>query len=662
MPHRGEQFLHQKDPRLHTTQPVEHEQARKNRRGEKTTQKPADKLADWLQVIEKTHMGHKEDPQVLDRIKQYYHKEYVTITKDDIPQSYWDTQGAIACNEGKKQDLLHAGVTIEEVPIIDSERNKSTKKVFTYPDNLKEQKKEIIKNNQERSLDKWIDYLTSEDATYPAWAKYWAFRSITKMGKVEKVSTCTYCGSTLLPHATLCTACKAALRTPEDTTEKARFSKRNKHTVASFPTLNPRALAMTIGAIRSKVDEKQKPKKDRDSIENISSNLSDDEFKSLLSTEDFSRLYAQFLVEMPVYTIEGLKETRGAWTMYPKGADPAKLVNSLEKYPLGWCTADFETAKKQLEGGDFHVYYSINKDGEAVIPRLAIRMKDGRIAEPPRGIAPNQNLDPYINLEKDGEKGVLDKKLEEFGQEADAFKKRSADMKQLTEIEQRNSKGEELTTEDLRFVYEIDAPIKGFGYQRDLRIEEIKEGRDVKTDLSQITGFPVEQISITQEEALRGGIMFHYGSLNLKTLTSAKGLTLPKIVKGTLYLGKLTSVERLQFPETLNGGLYLSSVASVEGLQFSETMLGSLFLNNLTSAAGVIFPKILRGDLNLNSLTSANGVKFPEIIDGDLELDSLTFAAGVNFPKNIGGSVYLKSLPESEKEQLRKQYPQFSIH
>jgi len=64
----GSQFLHERDSRLHTTDEVEHEKTRKENKDEKTSQKPAEKISDWLEVIERTHMGHRDDPRVLDRI------------------------------------------------------------------------------------------------------------------------------------------------------------------------------------------------------------------------------------------------------------------------------------------------------------------------------------------------------------------------------------------------------------------------------------------------------------------------------------------------------------------------------------------------------------------------------------------------------------------
>ena len=263
----GEQFLHRKDPKLHTTGPLEHEQIRRKRAGEETSQKPADKIASWLGIIDRTHMGHKDDPRVIERIKDYYHREHV-IKPENVPQSYWNLQGEIAVNEGRKQDLINVGVQIAEGP----------KPTYTFPEELKEPAIRTVISNQEQSLDRWVDYLTSADAQYPMWAKYWAFRSLTKMGKFEKM---------------------------ED--GRTRFANREKNTVSSFPVLNPRALANTIGAMNAKLEERGKPKKEQEPVKNLSTTLAEADFQSLLSTEDFSQLYAQFLAEIPQYSTHGLE-------------------------------------------------------------------------------------------------------------------------------------------------------------------------------------------------------------------------------------------------------------------------------------------------------------------------------------------------------------------
>ena len=141
---------YKRNPKLHTTDPVEHEKTRQERLDEETSQKPADKIADWLKVIEQTHMGHRDDPRVLERIKQYYHKEHV-IKPEDVPESYFDLQKKIAREQG------HGDVEIEE-----PQRQELT---------------EVIIADQESTLDNWVDYLSSDDSdSFPMWAKHWAFQ------------------------------------------------------------------------------------------------------------------------------------------------------------------------------------------------------------------------------------------------------------------------------------------------------------------------------------------------------------------------------------------------------------------------------------------------------------------------------------------------------
>lgn len=187
-----------------------------------------------MAVLEKTHTGHRDDPRVLERIRNYYHRQYITISLDNIPQSYWNNKAEIMIRQGYGGDMAQGGVQKETWT--DDKGNEHVNYVFQ--EELKEQELGVIRNNQKRSLDKWLDYLTSEDAPYPTWAKYWAFTSVLKMGKYEKQEA-------------------------EDGTEKAGFQKRTKTTTNSFPLLNPRALAKTIGAMTSLIEERQRVQEEK---------------------------------------------------------------------------------------------------------------------------------------------------------------------------------------------------------------------------------------------------------------------------------------------------------------------------------------------------------------------------------------------------------------
>lgn len=435
------QFLKQKY-QLHTAPEVEQAAKRREARtGEKVPQKPEAKIQNYLERLRE--LTDREDPSERERgieaLKRAIYIRHV-IRPENVPESAYLLEQRIA------RELGYGDVEITE--------------------EFKERKTRQIIDDQRRSLDRWVEYLSSEDAEYPDWAKYWALRSVLEMGQLQK-------------------------KEDENGKEIAYFKKRRKDTTASFAPLNPRALAMTIGALRSHLEQKNKPKEKRETIENLSKKLSEEEFQKLVSTEEFSKIYSQFLLEIPEYSTEGLRETRGEWVKYEKNSDPAPLVNSLDGYPLEWCTANIDTARTQLQGGDFYVYYSIDENGEAKIPRLAIRMQGDSIAEL-RGIAPNQNIDPYIA-------DVAKKKMKEFP-DGEIYEKKSDDMKRLTLIEEKTKAGQPLTKDELIFLYEIDQPIQGFGYQKDPRIQEIRDQRNPKEDVFVALDCDPDQIAWSRDQ------------------------------------------------------------------------------------------------------------------------------------------------------------------
>ena len=510
---------------------------------------------------------------------------------------------------------------------------------------------DIIIKDQEASLDNWVNYIFSKDAdVYPMWAKYFAMRSMVKLSSYDK--------------------------------EKKAFGNRRKDTVSPFPDLNREAFAYVIDILHKKAKQ-----------ESIELDENNPELQKLIESENFGKLYAYAIEQVTPTEVNELMLTEGEWRKYSQGSDHMPLVESIQGHGTGWCTAGESTAKTQLQGGDFYVYYSIDKQGNYTIPRTAIRMQGSQIGEV-RGIAPDQNLDPYMGK-------IVDEKLSEFP-DKEKYKKKTADMNTLTLIERKQSKGEELTKEDLSFLYELDSRIEGFGYRRDPRIEELREARNIKEDLVSITGFKAWEISTTEEEALSGGIKFHYrdldlghlesaeglelpetinGSLDLYMLESAKGLKLPEningldlgnlespeglklpeTINGNLNLGNLEFAEGLKLPETINGDLYLGNLEFAEGLKLPETINGNLDLSNLESAEGLKLPKTLNGNLGLHSLESPKDLKLPETINGNLNLGNLQSAEGLKLPKTLNGDLYLRSLKDDEKEELRRKYPDIKI-
>ncbi|HOX96724.1 MAG TPA: hypothetical protein PLI45_05115, partial [Candidatus Woesebacteria bacterium] len=518
---KGGEFLHKKNSNLQRSHFVQYTVETRNRMGSEVSQKPSEKIIAWLKVLEKTHTGHRDEPKVMERIKDYYHKQYV-IKPENVPDSYFDTQRRLYRERGYGQ--------------------------LEITEDIKRQNIDILVRDQEASFDRWIDYLTCPDAdVYPFWAKYWAFDGVSKLSSFDK--------------------------------EQNKFKKRDEKTVAMFPDLNQEALAKAVDLVVKKVRG-----------ESVLGDEDSSQFKTMVGNANFGEYYALALMDLQrtVENREPLSVVEGKWVKYDKGSDHLPLVRSLEGHNTGWCTAGESTAKIQLQSGDFYVYYSNDHEGNPTVPRAAIRMENSNIGEI-RGVAKDQNLDPYIGQ-------IVEEKLQEFP-DRDKYLKKVKDMERLTEIDSRTKKGETLTDGDLRFIYEIDDKILGFGYQKDPRIQEILSKRVIKKDLAKIYNLDENKISTTENEVMRGGIVFHYGDLYLSSLTTAEGLKLPETMSGDLYLSSLTTAEGLKLPETMSGDLYLSSLTTAEGLKLPETMSGDLYLSSLTTAEGLKLPETMSGDL-----------------------------------------------------------------
>ena len=396
---------------LHNTPEVESAARRTEvREDEKLSQNPAERIQNYLDRLKV--IFEEENPEKRERgtefVKNLLHKKFV-IKQEEIPEAYFDNQRQIAREQG------HGDIEITP--------------------EMRAQLSEVIIADQTSSLDSWVDYLGSQDATYPDWLKYWAFRSALGMGKYDK--------------------------------EKKQFAKRElKKTVAPFPDINREALAYVLDAIEKKSAKRQIDFENLGEDEKV-------EFGKLLQSENFAKLYAFAIEKVTPASQEQITITEGKWVKYDQGSDHLPLVQSLQSHGTGWCTAGESTAQVQLKNGDFWVYYSLDENKTPRIPRAAIRMEGDRIGEV-RGIAEQQNLDPYIG-------DIVQEKLAQFP-DGKAYEKKNADMKLLTEIEKKTKAKKELSKEELIFLYEIDSTIDGFGYQRDPRIKEILDTRKSEED------------------------------------------------------------------------------------------------------------------------------------------------------------------------------------
>ena len=455
---------------------------------------------------------------------------------------------------------------------------------------------EEVIDDQKKSLDKWIEYFLydEESKSYEMWEKYWVFQGLQNLGKYDK--------------------------------ETGKFSKRDKSTVYPFPPVEREYIFTTLKLMEDFLKDKK----------------GEEDIKQALSTGNFKLLYEYVIKQSFLKGEHQSNNDDGKWIKYEQGSDYNILRDSLQGYYTGWCTAAGENfAKDQLAGGDFYVYYSLDKNGEAKVPRIAIRM-DGKdkIGEI-RGIADNQNMEPEMM-------SILEEKLKEFP-DRDKYLKKENDMKLLTLIDKKVNNNIELNVDELKFLYEIDSKITGFGYRKDPRIEEIKRKRNERRDYSLIYNVKEEEVALSIQEWLNNPEKFKAlpGSIDSLYLTSAEGLVLPQLVGGNIELRSLASAEGLVLPKSIGGDIDLRSLASAEGLVLPQHVRG-INLSSLTSAEDLVLPQLVGGDIDLRSLASAEGLVLPESIGGSIDLRSLTSAEGLVLPKSIGGKIYLNSLTSAE--------------
>jgi len=555
----------------------------------------------------------------LDALKRLIFKRFI-IKKENIPKSYIQ----------------------QEV--------ENLKKI--YPERTEEIVIDRLIQSQKQSLEVWIDYLISQIEHYPKELLYWVFNEVLKLGSYNY--------------------------------EKKIFNQRSKNTISNFPPLNAQALAIVLEQLIRKFFNKPPSlilplSQKRNFLEN-------------LERENFNELYCWSLEYIRSLREEKelLPITSGQWKLFSiqNNLDSLSsqelltktkndLIESLKIFKTGWCIDQPSAALNYLASNNILIYFSNDIEGKPTIPRLVIiynspsatsKIVDETTIFEIRGISENQNLDPYI-LE------ILEKKLKEFPKNTRLkYQPILEDIKMLNEIWFKFLNGQELTIQELRFIYEIDKKIGYFGYYKDERIKEILSHRDKRKDLSLIFNCKPWEIALTTQEALQGKSKIYVGSLDLSdkltleeinlptylygdlllnNLRSAKNLVLPKTVKGDLNLFKLQSLKEVKLPDEIYGSLYLDFLSSSEGLILPSFIKGELLMPRISEIKNFTFPSEIGGNLDIRSLQKAENVIFPEKIGGSLNLASLNLAKNIILPKSIEGlALGLNSLKKGENIQL----------
>lgn len=552
----GEEFLNSLYNNMHMEDAVMHTAEKSD--------SPTEKISKYLERLERTHDIAKDNPHKMEVLKKFYYDKYVI---KELPESYINLQKKNARERG------YGDVTVT--------------------DEMKEEMLSNVQKEQEKSLDMWIDYLTSDDAMYPMWFKHYAFRGMFKLNKFDK--------------------------------EKGEFGRRSKTTTEPYIELNREVLARVYDTLVKEIGTDEE--------------ISEEASKALENGESFKKLYEYYLTNTG-YVNRG-NDTDGIWVKYDQGSDYKPLWESLQGKNTGWCTAGEETAKTQLSNGDFYVYYTKDNGGEYKEPRIAIRM-DGKynIGEV-RGVGEHQNLEGCMTP-------IAEKKLNEFPNK-DKYLKKVNNMKLLTEIEKKVNEAKELTKEELSFLYEIDSKIEGFGYSKDPRIKEIRDKRNNKKDLAFVFNCKEENIGTKLSDFESNNIICFYGDLlkyEGETLTD-RFINL-KVIVGTAAFNKLTSAVGFENLKNINGDAIFPRLISAKGFENLQSIDGLANFSSLVSAEGFSSLQNISGGAAFPSLKSAEGFENLQNIGKGAVFPKLISATGFDNLKNIGMNAYFNMLESAQ--------------
>ena len=354
--------------------------------------------------------------------------ENLVMDYEDIPDAYWKQQEQILRDNGQGRKLSEYEKKILADDLIDKQR---------------------------QSITSWANYLSDKNCPYPLWFKVYAFDGISKMSNALNL-------------------------------DDADYSRRDNTTALSFPKLNAEILAKVYRQINDFYGVGK---------ENWLSKHSDDEkLVSLVKSANFPKLYAKELVDTKVIlkTPERTEDVHGDWFEYKLG-DEEEIASLAEG--THWCVVDPNVAHNYLVYGEYGHSKSTGADEESnskakfIIFRLEDPNSPGIFAsngsasvrlDPDGKVAEISGLNDGQAVEDALVPVVKEKALSLPGGEK--YLQKFDDKQALIRLDKKMEKGEDLTKEELSFLYELDRPIATLDTynEEDPRIPELKEKYDLE--------------------------------------------------------------------------------------------------------------------------------------------------------------------------------------
>lgn len=563
-------FLNERFPGLAKSLEVEKASERSTIQTKKEVSKdPEARIQNYLNRL--NEIVNCQDPEkkksLVQNLKQILVEKYI-VRLEDVPDSSWQAQMRVVRSRGESGDWQE----------------------LSKNDILKEKQKYLnqTKEDQQGSLEEWVDYLTSSKSSYlPDYLKYWVFASMLKLERYKKGN--------------------------KDENILGGFPKRpsgKERSIKMFPEVNERGLESISQAYTDQSQNNQI---------HFRYDIPDDakpQFIQYLNQKDFRALYGWTQEHIPPISEEEMKTTNGRWAEYKQGSSPELLAKSLQGKGSGWCIAGKNIAGNYLSHHNLYVYYTRDENNHFIIPRVVIVKRENLVTEV-RGIEWEENVDKYIK-----ETNVISDKLKEISG-GEAFFETDQDTKKLTAIEKKNLNSKPLIDNELTFLYEIDRPIKYFGYKKDPRIQEIRNQRNLKEDVSILFKCSQEQIAINLQE-INSETKFYIGKLNagIFDLIQKYGIehvyaSFPegKIERGLLEIGGITKPKLIkQTKDQYQTNDYSRDMMNSEDLENPEPIdiirlrVGDLFGDGKTHTTAEIMGSIDDKDENNNPAPFTKGI------------------------------------------------------
>ena len=390
-------------------------------------------------------------------------KDDLLVKYKNIPESYWNA---------KRQELRDNGYGDMEL-------------TEEYKHEIYNKEREL----QQKSLEKWVNYLGDEHSPYPLWFKVYAWDGMTKMGRYNK--------------------------------GKRKYETRNETTVAPYPYPDAEVLAGVFDVINRYYGNNEKEFYTEEGERNI-------KLEQIVQSGSFPKIFNAIqqdivpIVEPP----ENPEDVHGEWIEYELG-DEDDIARAARG--TGWCVASPSVGKHYLEygthgnddddGENYDDYDEYDDEYDEYAKRDGIDESTQRnhakfilfhLVDEETGKL-SKNACASIRLNPDGkvaeisglrEGQALDDSLVPTVEEkvkslpgGKKFLEAFVDKNMLIALDHKMKRGDDLTKEELEFLYELKRPIKTldtYNYS-DPRIGELKQKYDIEYALN--NGVDVNQLA-----------------------------------------------------------------------------------------------------------------------------------------------------------------------